>query len=56
MVLWCDANAGRLAKRGIWFVCVTEMPNELNHGFGLRYLKRGSWTSRGEYIAQAMAS
>jgi hypothetical protein len=28
----------------------------LNHAFGQRYLKRGSWTSREEYIAHVMAS
>ena len=28
----------------------------LNHAFGLRYLKRGSWGSRGGYIAHVMAS
>lgn len=28
----------------------------LNHAFGLRYLKRGSWTSREAYIAHVMAS
>jgi hypothetical protein len=27
-VLWCYANAGRLAERGIWVVCLEEMPNE----------------------------
>jgi hypothetical protein len=26
-VLWCDANAPRLARRGIWVVCTDEMPN-----------------------------
>jgi hypothetical protein len=26
-VLWCYANAGRLAKRGYWVVCVDEEPN-----------------------------
>ena len=26
-VLWCYANAERLAKRGIWVVCADEMPN-----------------------------
>jgi hypothetical protein len=26
-VLWCYANAGRLAKRGYWVVCVDEKPN-----------------------------
>ncbi len=26
-VLWCYANAERLARRGIWVVCVDEMPN-----------------------------
>jgi transposase len=28
----------------------------LNHAFGHRYLKRGSWASRDEYIARVMAS
>jgi hypothetical protein len=28
----------------------------LNHAFGLRYLKRGSWTSREAYIEHVMAS
>jgi hypothetical protein len=28
----------------------------LNHAFGCRYLKRGSWTSRDEYIAHVNAS
>ncbi len=28
----------------------------LNHAFGHRYLKRGSWVSREEYIAHVMAS
>jgi hypothetical protein len=28
----------------------------LNHAFGLRSLKRGSWTGRVEYIAHVMAS
>ncbi len=27
-VLWCYANAERLAKRGIWIVCTDEMPNK----------------------------
>ena len=27
-VLWCYANAERLAKRGIWVVCADEMPNK----------------------------
>lgn len=27
-VLWCYANAGRLAERGIWVVCADEMPNK----------------------------
>lgn len=26
-VLWCYANAARLAQRGIWVVCADEMPN-----------------------------
>jgi hypothetical protein len=26
-VLWCYANAERLAKRGVWVVCTDEMPN-----------------------------
>jgi DDE superfamily endonuclease len=26
-VLWCYANAVRLARQGIWVVCVDEMPN-----------------------------
>jgi hypothetical protein len=26
-VLWCYANTGRLVARGIWVVCVDEMPN-----------------------------
>jgi DDE superfamily endonuclease len=26
-VLWCYANAGRLARRGVWVVCTDEMPN-----------------------------
>jgi len=26
-VLWCYANAQRLARRGIWVVCTDEMPN-----------------------------
>ena len=26
-VLWCYANAERLARQGIWVVCVDEMPN-----------------------------
>lgn len=26
-VLWCYANADRLAKRGIWVVCADEIPN-----------------------------
>ena len=26
-VLWCYANAGRLAERGYWVVCVDEKPN-----------------------------
>jgi hypothetical protein len=26
-VLWCYANAERLAQRGVWIVCVDEMPN-----------------------------
>lgn len=26
-ILWCYANAQRLAQRGIWVVCVDEMPN-----------------------------
>jgi hypothetical protein len=26
-VLWCYANAVRLARRGIWIVCADEMPN-----------------------------
>jgi transposase len=25
-VLWCDANAARLAEQGIWVVCVDEIP------------------------------
>ncbi|WP_246196416.1 hypothetical protein [Aquisphaera giovannonii] len=28
----------------------------LHHAFGLRYLKRGSWTSREEYISHVAAS
>jgi hypothetical protein len=28
----------------------------LNHAFGCRYLKRGSWSSREEYIAHVAAS
>src|SRR5512135_1844751 len=27
-VLWCYANAGRLAEQGIWAVCTDEMPNK----------------------------
>jgi hypothetical protein len=27
-VLWCYANAERLARRGIWVVCTDEMPNK----------------------------
>jgi DDE superfamily endonuclease len=27
-VLWCYANAERLARRGIWIVCTDEMPNK----------------------------
>jgi hypothetical protein len=27
-VLWCYANAGRLAARGTWVVCADEMPNK----------------------------
>ena len=27
-VLWCSANAERLAKRGIWVVCTDEMPHK----------------------------
>jgi hypothetical protein len=27
-VLWCYANAARLAKRGVWVVCTDEMPNK----------------------------
>src|SRR6516164_92048 len=27
MVLWCYANAVRLARRGIWVVCADEIPN-----------------------------
>jgi hypothetical protein len=26
-VLWCYANADRLARRGIWVVCADEIPN-----------------------------
>jgi len=26
-VLWCYGNAGKLAERGIWVVCVDEIPN-----------------------------
>src|SRR5262249_9529732 len=26
-ILWCYANAARLAAQGIWVVCVDEMPN-----------------------------
>ncbi len=26
-ILWCYANAGRLAAQGIWVVCADEMPN-----------------------------
>ena len=26
-ILWCDANAGRLARKGDWVVCVDEKPN-----------------------------
>ena len=26
-VLWCYANAERLARRGVWVVCTDEMPN-----------------------------
>ena len=26
-VPWCYANAGRLARRGVWVVCTDEMPN-----------------------------
>jgi len=26
-VLWCYANAGKLAARGLWVVCVDEIPN-----------------------------
>lgn len=26
-ILWCYANAQRLMRRGIWIVCVDEMPN-----------------------------
>jgi hypothetical protein len=26
-VLWCDANAARLARRRVWVVCVDEVPN-----------------------------
>ncbi len=28
----------------------------INHAFGCRYLKRGSWSSREEYIAHVAAS
>jgi DDE superfamily endonuclease/Homeodomain-like domain len=27
-VLWCYANAERLARRGVWVVCTDEMPNK----------------------------
>jgi hypothetical protein len=27
-VLWCYANARRLARRGIWVLCTDEMPNK----------------------------
>ena len=27
-MLWCYANAERLAKQGIWTVCTDEMPNK----------------------------
>ena len=27
-MLWCYANAARLAERGIWIVCTDEMPNK----------------------------
>jgi len=27
-VLWCYANAERLARQGIWVVCSDEMPNK----------------------------
>ena len=27
-MLWCYANAERLAKRGIWIICTDEMPNK----------------------------
>ena len=27
-MLWCYANAERLAERGIWIVCTDEMPNK----------------------------
>ena len=33
-MLWCYANAERLARRGIWVVCADEMPN-------LQVLERG---------------
>jgi hypothetical protein len=26
-ILWCYANAQRLVQRGLWIVCVDEMPN-----------------------------
>lgn len=26
-MLWCYANASRLARQGIWVVCADEMPN-----------------------------
>jgi hypothetical protein len=64
-VLWCYADAGRLAERGIWALCLDEMPNEqVLERCSIRraipgligYLRRGSWTCRVEYIAHVITS
>ena len=51
------------ASPGWWRPCLTparaswlDQAELLNHAFDLRYLKRGSWTSREAYIAHVMSS
>ena len=60
-VLWCYADAGRLAERGIWALCLDEQVLER---WSIRraipgligYLRRGPWTGRVEYIAHVITS